>query len=134
VTWSGQAVQLDPNVVNNDPVQPTLSYLWNADPDDGVVFSATNIEAPTVTITKATDNPSTVQLTLSVSRPGSSPVTDSMEIDVYDTACLAAIDTDTTNFDHTDFNGDCTTNLEDLAVTAVSWIRDYLLTEPEPKP
>jgi len=50
LSWSGQAVQLDPNSVNND-VAP-LTYLWTADPDAGAVFSATDVNAPTVTITK----------------------------------------------------------------------------------
>jgi len=53
ITWSGQAVQLDPNVVNNDPCEPQapLTYAWSADPNDGVVFSATDVEEPNVTIT-----------------------------------------------------------------------------------
>jgi len=50
ITWSGQAVQLDPNVVNND-VTP-LTYLWTAD-DPCAVFDPNEfVEAPTVTITK----------------------------------------------------------------------------------
>ena len=64
ISWSGQPVQLDPNVVNNN-VTP-LTYLWSADPDDGVVFSATDIEAPTVTITK----PATVLKEISISNAG----------------------------------------------------------------
>jgi len=53
ITWSGQAVQLDPNVVNRD-VTP-LTFAWTADPADGVVFDpGAEVEAPTVTITKST--------------------------------------------------------------------------------
>jgi hypothetical protein len=54
ITWSGGAVQLDPNVVNNDPCEPQtpLTYAWSAIPADGVVFDSNTIEAPTVTITK----------------------------------------------------------------------------------
>ncbi|MCK4293917.1 MAG: hypothetical protein KAY65_12020, partial [Planctomycetes bacterium] len=54
ITWSGEPVTLDPNVVNNDPCDPQapLTYLWTADPADGVVFDSNSIEAPTVTITK----------------------------------------------------------------------------------
>jgi len=51
ISWSGQAVQLDPNVVNRD-VTP-LTFAWTADPDDGVVFDpGPNVEGPAVTITK----------------------------------------------------------------------------------
>ena len=54
ITWSGQAVKLDPNVVNNDTTEPqgTLTYLWSAEPNTGVEFSATDVNTPTVTITK----------------------------------------------------------------------------------
>ena len=50
ITWSGEPVTLDPNVVNNDVTD--LTYLWSADPDDGVVFESNSIEEPNVTITK----------------------------------------------------------------------------------
>ena len=133
-TWSGQAVQLAPTVANNDPAQPTLSYLWTADPADGVVFSATDIEAPTVTITKATANPSTVTLTLAVTRPGSVAITDTMTIDVYDTACIAAISTGTLEVNATDFDENCITDLKDYAVLAATWLVDYELTAPVAKP
>jgi len=53
ITWSGQAVQLDPNIVEAEGSDWTnLTYAWTADPCDGVVFSDPGIEAPTVTITK----------------------------------------------------------------------------------
>ncbi len=54
ISWSGRAVQLDPNVVNNDPCEPQtpLTFAWSAAPADGVVFDSNTIEAPTVTITK----------------------------------------------------------------------------------
>ena len=52
ITWSGQPVPLDPNVVDDDA--SPLTYLWTVDPVEGVVvaFSDPSIEAPTVTITK----------------------------------------------------------------------------------
>jgi len=55
VTWSGQPVQLNPTVVNNDPCEPQapLTFAWTAQPADGVVFDpGPNVEAPMVTITK----------------------------------------------------------------------------------
>ena len=137
ITWSGQAVQLDPNVVEKPGSDWTnLTYLWTAEPDDGVVFSNAGALAPTVTITKATDNPSVVTLTLEVNNEGrlEPPVTNSMKIDVYDDACQAAIDLgQTVVFDPTDFNEDCVTNFEDFAAMAVTWLDDYMLTEPVTK-
>ena len=54
VTWSGQAVQLDPNIV--DDGASALTYAWSAENDDGfldVLFSpSNNVENPKVTITK----------------------------------------------------------------------------------
>jgi hypothetical protein len=62
VTWSDQAVQLAPTVVNNDTEDPQrdLSYAWSAGPDDGVVFTDPNTLAPMVTITKEPEVPSLV--------------------------------------------------------------------------
>jgi hypothetical protein len=64
VTWSGQAVQLDPNVANKD-VTP-LTYAWGADPAAGVVFDSKTIEAPMVTITK----PALTLTALTIVNPG----------------------------------------------------------------
>ena len=135
VTWSGQAVQLDPNVVNNDTQVPQrpLSYAWSAEPPDGVEFSNPAALAPTVMITKATDNPSVVTLTLAVTLPGKDPVTDTMTIDVYDDACLAALDLGLAVIDPTDLDENCITNFKDIAVMATTWLVDYTLTEPVPK-
>jgi hypothetical protein len=134
VTWSGQSVQLAPNI--NDGGTSTLTYAWSADPVEGVevVFSDPAIEAPTVTITKAQGDKAVVTLELTVTPEGSYPMTDSMKIDVYDTGCQAAKVTGTAVFNNTDFNADCTTNIEDFAEMASSWIRDYELTEPVEKP
>ena len=143
ITWSGQPVQLDPTVVNNDPNEPqgTLSYLWTADPADGVVFNpaagdpnTSAAEAPEVTITKTTANPSPVKLTLAVALGGGGPMSDSMMIDVYDDSCLAAISIDTVELDPTDFDENCITNLADFVVLAADWLVDYEITEPVEKP
>ena len=146
VTWSGQPVQLAPIVVNNDPNDPqgTLSYAWTAYPADGVVFdpavnpadpNTSNVEAPTVTITKDTDNPSDVMLMLSVTLAGNVPVFDGMTIDVYDTPCLAIVGTYPDALDITDITADdCITNLKDFAVMAKTWLVDYIITAPVEKP
>ena len=137
ITWSGQEVQLDPTVVNNDSEVPqrTLSYLWTAEPVDGVVFSPSAIvEAPSATITKTTDNPSPVTLTLAVTLEGKNPISNSMVIDVYDDACQAAKAVPSVELDSTDIDANCITNLADLAVMAETWLEEYSLTEPALKP
>lgn len=136
VTWSGAPVTLDDVVVvnNSDPVT-ALVYSWSADPADGVVFSASDVESPTVTITKATDNPSVVTLTLGVTNEGSeSPaVEDTMTIDVFGDACQAALASGAIEFDATDFNSDCITDIVDLAELASKWLDDYTISAPAVK-
>ena len=134
ITWSGEPVQLAPNVVNNSDPFAELTYVWTADPDTGVVFTPNEFEEfPEVTITKATDNPSTVTLTLAVNNVGSgkADVTDTMTIDVYDDACLAArFGVGLAADNPADFDGNCITGLEDLAEVATKWLNDTRLTEP----
>jgi len=133
ITWSGKAVQLDPNVKNNDVTD--LTYLWTAAPDDGVVFDPNEfVEAPAVTITKATDNPSIVTLRLAVNNEGgvNPPVPDTMTIDVYDDACAAArLGAGLTH--EIDLDGNCIINFADFALMATTWLDDSSLTAPVPK-
>ncbi len=138
VSWSGEAVQLDPNIVEKPGSDWTnLTYLWTAEPADGVEFDpSAEVEAPVVTITKATENPSVVTLTLAVNNEGNPPedaVIDDMTIDLYDDACIAALDLGLTELDPSDIDGDCTTDLVDFARLAARWLDDYTLTEPVPK-
>ncbi len=126
ITWSGQPVQLDPNV--GAGYSPT-SFTWSAEPDAGVVFSNPNAEAPTVTITKVTDNPSVVTLTLVVDDVHE----DTMTIDVYDDACKATIGAGLAADNPTDFDENCITGFGDLAVMAAKWLTYNALTEPIPK-
>ena len=148
ITWPGQTVQLDPNVVNNsDPCSP-LTYAWSADPNDGVAFDPNaNIEDPNVTITKAPGDAVTVTLTLAVNNEGrlGPPVENTMTIDVYDDACQAAIGKLGADYP-TDFDENCITNFQDfaelaaawldgsefqeLAELATTWLDDYTLTAP----
>ena len=65
ITWSGQKVELDPNVVNNGATP--LTYLWTANPAAGVVFDpSADVEDPNVTITK----PATVTTAVTITNPG----------------------------------------------------------------
>ena len=144
ITLSGMDVVMAPTVFNNDTAVPqkSLSHTWTADPDTGVVITEDGInpddpatKEATVTITKATANPSTVTLTLKVDLVGtSSTASDSMEIDVYNDACLAAKAVGPVELDPTDFDENCTTDLRDYAILAAKWLVDYALTAPVPKP
>ena len=132
ITWSGQPVQLAPTVVNNQPGKD-LTYAWSANPLDGVQFSATDIEDPTVTITKTTENPSVVTLTLSVNNsgePAGHAAQDTLTIDVYDDQCIATISFEPNLLDATDLNEDCVTDFWDLIIMAQTWLVDYTATEP----
>ena len=138
ITWSGKGVTLDPNIVEAVGSDWTkLTYEWSANPNDGAKFSDPNefAEAPTVTITKATDNPSIVSLTLAVNNEGRTdpPVTDTMTIDVYDDACLATKAAGQAVIDPTDVDGNCITNFDDFVVMATTWLDDYTLTGPVPQ-
>jgi len=137
VSWSGEPVQLDPNVVEQPGSDWTnLTYLWSAEPADGVEFSDPNTLAPMVTITKATENPSVVTLMLAVNNEGNPPeeaVADTMKIHVYDDACIAAVDLGLTELSASDIDGDCITDFVDFALLAARWLDDYTLTEPVPK-
>ena len=130
ITWSGRAVQLDATVQDGVTV---VSYAWKADPNDGVVFDSNSIEYPTVTITKATDNPSTVTLRLTVDDGENPPVTDAVRINVYDDACLAAKAAGLGADNPGDFDGNCITGFEDLAEAAAKWLTGNALTAPVAK-
>jgi hypothetical protein len=136
ITWSDEAVQLDPNVVEKEGSDWTdLTYLWSADPNDGVVFDpGNNVEDPNVTISKAPGDAATVTLTLAVNNVGrlEPPVEDTMTIDVYDDACKAAIGKGLASDNPTDFDENCITGFGDLAVLATKWLNDNALTEPVP--
>jgi hypothetical protein len=135
ITWSGEPVTLnDVSVTNNDPGAGGLTLEWSAVPDTGVVFEPNEfVEEPTVTITKETDNPSAVTLTLTVTQAGKEPVESSMTIDVYDDGCQAALGAGETTIRPGDFNANCIMGLEDLAQMVAEWLVDFSLTEPVDK-
>ena len=139
ITWSGQGVQLNP--VYTDGFTPN-SFVWSANDDTGVVFSdpddsgnenASEIEAPFVTITKGTDNPSMIKLTL-IASDGNMTFEDKIGLDVYDNACKAGIAAGLVTFDKSDLDGNCITNLADLAILAQEWMADYAITAAQVKP
>ena len=141
VSWSGNTIALDASVVNN--AATSLTYMWTTDAD-GVVFdpaidpadpNTCNVLSPTVTITKEAGNPTDVVLTLAVNNvdSGKSDVVDTVTVKLYDDACLAAIGEGVATIDVTDFDGDCITNLADVAEVAKQWLVDYQLTESTDK-
>ena len=74
-------------------------------------------------------------MTLAVNDEGNpTPVTDSMTIDVYDDACKAArIGIVLAEYYPADFDGNCITDIEDLAVITAKWLNNTGLTEPVAK-
>ena len=78
--------------------------------------------------------PLTATLTLAVNDElNTTPVEDTMTIDVYDNNCLAAKAAGLAEIDPGDINADCITNIADLAEMALTWLVDYTLTEPGEK-
>ena len=144
-TWSSEPVTMNATVTNNtsDPVT-ALTYAWTVDAaslaDTNLTIEIANDdqEDATVTITKTapTGDATVVTMTLAGNNAGSGKddVTDTMTIDVYDDSCLAAEAAGTVEFDPTDVNADCITNLKDFAELAAAWLVDYTLTAPEPLP
>ena len=132
ITWSVEPVALTPNIAERDGSDWTnLTYSWTAIPDTGAAFSNDQIAAPIVTITKPTDNPSTVVLRLEVNNFGRTEqgVINTMQIDVYDTACKAAIGKGLSSDNPTDIDGNCVTDIADFAELALQWLSDEVLLE-----
>jgi len=137
ITWSGQAVTIDADVVGGIP---PFTYAWTAepngigDPDLDVAITGADQEDATVTITKTPGDVVTVKITLAVTKEGIGQKKDRMTIDVYDDACVAALDLGLATIDTTDFDGNCITNFADFALLAATWLDDYKPTGPVVKP
>jgi hypothetical protein len=145
LTWSSQEVTLDTTVTNNDPDEPQsdLIYAWSADAassaDTNLTITITpNVDPAdaTVLITKTapTGDATVVKITLAVTLPGKNPVKAHMTIDVYDDACKAAVAIGQATIDPGDFNANCKTSFEDIAMMAIEWFLDYSITAPIAKP
>lgn len=143
LTWSGQEVTLNTTVTNNDTTVPQgeLTYAWTVDAaslaDGNLTIDVTNAdqEDVTVKVTKTADtgNATVVTMKLAVTLEGKPPVDASMKIDVYDNSCKAAQAVGTVNYDQTDLNKDCLTNLKDFAEMALTWMDEYASIGPMPK-
>jgi len=144
ISWSGQEVPMDSTIVETPGSDWTnLTYLWTAepdgigDPDLDVAITGADTENASVTITKAgpTGDATVIAMTLAVNDAGrvGPPVTDSMTIEVYDDACLAAMAAGPVELDRSDIDENCVTALPDFAVMATTWLDDYTLTEAIPR-
>jgi hypothetical protein len=136
MTWSGEGVPLQATVT--DDGVSTVTFAWTADAvsmaDPNLTIAIANgaTSTPTVTITKDTEGLGlrTVTMTVSATDAANPTVTDSVEIDVYDTACqMARLAEGKVAIEGaayiTDFNDDCITNINDLLEMATVWLGDY---------
>ena len=134
VSWTDQPTELHPNIINN--TGNPLTYQWTASLSTGIAFDPNEfVEAPTVTITKPQGDPVTFTLELTIRDEENRPAKDTMTIKVYDDPCKATrLGMSLAADNPTDINGDCITNLEDIAEMAANWFNDTSLTEPFVKP
>jgi len=144
ISWSGQAVPMDPNIVDAPGSDWTSkTYLWTAepngigDPNLDVAITGADTENASVTVTKAepTGDATVITMTLAVNKVGRTDpaITSSMTIDVYDDSCLAAQAVGPVAFDITDIDENCVTAFPDFALMAMTWLDDYALTGPVAK-
>ena len=132
VSWDSEVTQIDGTV--DDDGTSELTIEWTSD-NEAVVFSATDIANPTITLANDTEGPITVILTLAaydVQNPD--PVIDTVTVTVYQNACAATLVGAGKAADYPgDFNDDCIIDLADFALEIASkWMDDYTLTEPIP--
>ena len=127
-----------------DDGKSAVTILWeadavsSADPNLTIDITDSDTATPTVTITKDADGLGLKTVTMSVSvwdAVNPTPVTDTVEIDVYDDACQMARQGEGKNRIEgatfvTDFNDDCVTDLQDLLQMAGVWLGDYSATGP----
>ena len=136
VTWSGEPVALDATVQSGVTVS---SYSWTAvssDPGNTTIgFDSTIIEDPTITITKTGAEAVTVTVMFTVDDGENPPVSDTLEIEVYDDACQAArIGMELADDYPADIVGDdCITDIQDLAEMALNWLNVSGLSSPQHK-
>ena len=141
VTYDSSSSTADPSLIG----QPLEIRLGNLGMQGGADDNWAEVNYDDVKLTANPPFPAptwgeTITLTVAVSDEGNpDPVTDSVEIDVYGTACDAArIGLGKTMIEGqaviTDYNGDCITDLEDFAVLAAIWLGDYSPEGPIDRP
>jgi hypothetical protein len=143
ITWSGQEVSFDMTVNNNDTEVPKrdVTLLWSVDAgslaDSNLTIETSDVTLEdidvTVTKTEGTGGVTVVTMTLTATLEGAGSVGKKVKIDVYDDACDAGKAAGLVPLDETDINGDCTTNLADLAIVAADWLVNYAPDTPQPR-
>ena len=134
-TWETSTVTYTPSgefdELEGEPLQIRLLAVDDPDPD---YFSQTKVFYDNVVLTADPGFPTTgiqtVTMTVTVGDVAT-PTSDTafIEIDVYDDAChMARVAEGKSAI--TDFNGNCITGLEDLAVVGAAWLDDYSSTGP----
>ena len=141
ISWSGASIDLDATVQEGVTV---TSYTWSAissDPTMAVTFdppvnpadpNMSNVEDPTVTITKGPGDASDVLLNRKVEDGVNPPVIDVVRIEVHDDACKATR-LGLGQVDPIDLVEDCIINLDDMAALVTTWLDDNSLTTPVTK-
>jgi len=117
----------DPATGGNTTV---TSHTYQAGPGADSATLMVRFQSPSSA--PASSDPIIVTLTLAVNDVvNPTPVVDTMTIDVYDDACVAArIGKALAAENAGDLDGNCITDFDDLAVMATTWLDDYALTEP----
>ena len=129
-TWLTQGiidVQMAPTITDDGNPSP-YTVLWEESPEDpNLVINSPTIETTTVTIDKV--GTYTLRLTAD---DGELDASDTVTINVYADACLAAMGTPGyTPFDG-DLDDDCDVDLADLSMLAANWLESTALTGPLP--
>ncbi len=136
ISWAGEPIQLETEVVHDDP--ESLTYSWEAttldgDPlDEPAVFEpGDDVADPTITVDY---HAGIFMVTVTVEDGINEPVTASRLLDVAEDPCQAAIAIGIGDDYPADIAGNCIQDLEDYAEIASEWLADFNLTEPVPVP
>lgn len=138
ITWLGEPVGLSVADLVDDG-RSDLSYTWSYTPDDSgdlnltITLETVEGDDTTATLTVTNLDPTGVMLpvtvTLEIADQTNPGISQSVIIDVYDTACDATR-IGLSDINPIDFDGNCMVDLKDLALMATTWLKDTALTEP----
>ena len=120
-------VQMAPTVTDDGVIGP-CTFLWEESPEDpNLVINSPTAETTTVTIDKV----GTYTLSLTAN-DGELEDSDTVAINVYADACLAAKAVPGYTPLVGDLDGDCDVDIADLSMLATGWLQTTALTAPLP--
>ena len=120
-------VQMAPTVTDDGVIGP-CTFLWEESPEDpNLVINSPTAETTTVTIDKV----GTYTLSLTAN-DGELEDSDTVAINVYADACLAAKAVPGYTPLAGDLDGDCDVDIADLSILATGWLQTTALTAPLP--